>query len=329
MSSADASRPGQPSQTPPPAAGVRLEWAAVPLSVRQAVESWLGSPVVRADTQLSGFSPGVAARLLTADNRRIFVKAISADPNPTSIMFHRREARVTSLLPSGVPSPRLLWSYDEDEWVVMLFEDVEGRHPAQPWAADELSRVVDAMTTMSEALTPSPLSPDVVSTVGELIASVWLGWQRLEQNPLPTLDDWSARHLPTLVQFELSAPQAAAGSTLLHCDVRADNILLTADQVWFVDWPQAHTGAPWLDVVFFAPSVTMQGGPPPEAVAALHPAFRSADPDAVTAVIAAVAGLFTHRSLQPSPPGLPTLRAFQAAQAVIAREWLARRTGLS
>ena len=29
----------------------------------------------------------------------------------------------------------------------------------------------------------------------------------------------------------------------------------------------------------------------------------------------------------PDPPGLPTLRAFQGAQAVIARSWLARRRG--
>src|SRR5207244_758346 len=106
------------------------------------------------------------------------------------------------------------------------------------------------------------------------------------------------------------APTAVVGHTLLHFDVRADNLLLTADRVWFVDWPLACVGAAWLDVVFFAPSVTMQGGPPPEEVIALYPACRTVDRDAITAAVAAVAGFFTHRALQPPPPGLPTVRAF-------------------
>src|SRR5215831_3599191 len=44
--------------------------------------------------------------------------------------------------------------------------------------------------------------------------------------------------------------------------------------------------------------------------------------DAVTALVCAMAGYVTERSLQPPPPGLPTIRAFQAAQATIARRWL-------
>ena len=85
----------------------------------------------------------------------------------------------------------------------------------------------------------------------------------------------------------------------------------------------------WLDVICFAPSVTMQGGPPPDDVLARFPAAKTADPHAITAVIATIAGYLTYRALQPPPPGLPTVRAFQAAQGVVAREWLAARTGWS
>jgi hypothetical protein len=35
------------------------------------------------------------------------------------------------------------------------------------------------------------------------------------------------------------------------------------------------------------------------------------------------AGYFTERSLRPAPPGLPTVRLFQAAQGEVARRWLA------
>src|SRR5262249_50391011 len=118
-----------------------------------------------------------------------------------------------------------------------------------------------------------------------------------------------------LAELEARAPDAVAGDTLLHFDLRADNILLGADYVWFVDWPHACVGAAWLDMVTFAPSIRMQGGPPPEDVIERHPAYRAADPAYVTAAIAAVAGFFIRGSLQPPPPGLPTLRAFQAARA--------------
>ncbi len=144
---------------------------------------------------------------------------------------------------------------------------------------------------------------------------------------LAQLDPWSVQHLEALIALEALAPTAVVGETLLHFDVRADNVLLTPERVWFVDWPHACLGAAWVDVVGLAPSVTMQGGTPPEQVAARHPAYRQADPAAITAAVAALTGFFVHRSLQPAPPGLPTLRAFQAAQGAVARAWLAQRTG--
>lgn len=104
-------------------------------------------------------------------------------------------------------------------------------------------------------------------------------------------------------------------------------LLTPEDGVLVVDWPHARAGVSWVDAVCFAPSVAMQGGPLPEALLDRHSHGRSADPEAITAVVAAVAGFFTGEGLRPAPPGLPTLRAFQAAQGQAARAWLARRTG--
>src|SRR5687767_11420835 len=95
------------SQRPdsPPAVGVRLQWVDLPALVRAAVEEWLGSSVVSANTQASGFSPGVAARLRAADGRRVFVKAVGPEPNPTTPGIHRREAQIAPLLPATAPVP--------------------------------------------------------------------------------------------------------------------------------------------------------------------------------------------------------------------------------
>ena len=150
----------------------------------------------------------------------------------------------------------------------------------------------------------------------------------LAEEPPASLDAWSVRHLDKLAGLAAEAPAAAKGDTLLHLDLRADNLLLTPEgRVLVVDWPHARVGASWVDPVFFAPSVAMQGGPPPEELLVHHPHVCQADPDALTAVVAAVAGFFTREGLQPEPPGLPTLRPFQAAQGEVVRSWLARRTG--
>lgn len=52
-------------------------------------------------------------------------------------------------------------------------------------------------------------------------------------------------------------------------------------------------------------------------------AGHAADRQALTATICALAGYLTERSLRPPPAGIPTVRAFQAAQAQITRDWLA------
>lgn len=320
----------QGKANPPPAQGMRLDWQSMPAEVRGAVEAWLGSPVVAVQSQLTGFSPGVAARLRTADGRGVFVKAASPHPNPGVPAIHRREAQITALLPSTAPVPRLLWQYDDPAtgWVVLVFDLIDGHNPAQPWLPAELDRVLDALTALSASLTPSPLPPGTVGTLGEAFQTRLHGWRKFrEERPdlIAQLDPWLASHLDRLIQLEADSVAAVAGDTLLNFDVRADNILLTPDQVWFVDWPLACTGAAWADVIFFAPSVTMQGGPSPEQIIARSPTCRDADPAALTAAVAAVAGFFVYNALLPAPPGLPTLRAFQHAQGVVAADWLRLR----
>ncbi|MEV0417876.1 phosphotransferase family protein [Streptosporangium canum] len=313
-----------------PATGTRLPWHVVPEQIRRAVETRLGGPVTGAVTQAGGFSPGAAVRLTLADGRRAFAKAVGPEPNPFSADIYRAEARIAAALPAGVPAPKLLASFDSGGWVALLFEDVEGDPPADPWRADELARVLGALDRLAVALSPSPiLAPSAEQQFGEQFQ----GWRRLVAaretgaDDLAGLDPWAVRHLDALADLETRWPAAIKGDSLVHGDIRADNLLLTADEVMVVDWPWAFVGAAWFDVLQMLPSVRMQGGPPSEELFAAHPVGRDADPVAVTTVLAALTGYFVQASRQPDPPGLPTLRAFQGAQGVAALEWLRTRTG--
>ncbi|GGL20736.1 hypothetical protein Sme01_74030 [Sphaerisporangium melleum] len=312
----------------PRAAGVRMPWAAVSHEIRRAVEAYRGSAVVEAVTVESGFSPGAAVRLRFADGGSLFAKAVGPEPNPDSAGIYRDEARIAAALPAGVPSPRLLTSFDIDGWVALLFEYIDGAPPAEPWRPDEFARVLDALDRMAAEVRPAPVE---VPSTGERFASQFQGWRRLVaardagEDDLTGLDLWARDRLDELAAIEASWMDAVKGETLVHGDIRADNLLLTPGGVVVVDWPWASRGAAWFDLLQMLPSVAMQGGPRPQDVFAAHATARDADPDAVTAVLTALTGFFVRQARQPAPPGLPTLRPFQHAQGEAALTWLHTR----
>ena len=275
-------------------------------------------------TQPTGFSPGLAARLRLSDGRRTFIKAVHEMANPDTPGIHRREAMILARLPAGIPAPRLLWSYDEGGWVALCLDDVDGRHPYEPWTDADLALVIAAAKKMARDLTPSPI--DVHRTASYGFATNINGWRIALERGEDRLEPWVLRHLAALADLEARAPEAAAGDTLLHFDMRADNILIRDDGVYFVDWPWARTGAWWIDLVAMAPSVAMQGGPD---CAAFLDQLELDDvlDDAIDAIVCTMAGYFTVRALDPPPPGIPTVRAFQAAQGVVSVDWLRRRLG--
>lgn len=313
-----------------PARAQRPEWGDIPQPVREGIEELAGGKVVRAVSHVGGFSPGLAARIELADGTKLFVKAASPSPNAETPQIHRSEARIAAALPTEASVPRFLGAYDDGTWVALLFEYIDGRPPRLPWEHEELTRVLDALGRLSRTLTPSPVR---APPIREKHAGYLQGWRRIltEQGKAGTLlagtDPWIRKHLSALAEMEANWPNIAQGSTLLHADIRADNILLTPTRVYFVDWPWACIGAPWIDLMAMLPSVYMQGGPPPWDVFDVHPLAEGVPPDAAATYLCALTGYFLWSSLQPPPPGLPTLREFQRAQGDRALEWLKRRTG--
>ena len=315
--------------TGPAAQGVRIEWAQVPAAVRAAIEDVCGAAVVQARTQPGGFSPGLAARVRCANGARYFVKAVSARANPDTLGLHRQEAHVLAaleplIITRQLPIPRLYAAVDRPPWIALVLQDVAGRQPRLPWRTAELRQVVAALDQLNDALTPAPVP---VPAIRERLGAELTGWRTLASSSRGRdhLDPWSRAHLDQLAELEATWADHAAGDTLLHADIRADNILITRQGVMVVDWPYACRGAAFTDLVLFAPSVADQGGPQPAELIASSRSGSAASPHAVTALVCALAGYLTASSLQPAPPGLPTIRAFQAAHATIARHWLTQR----
>lgn len=296
-------------------------WESVPGPVRERVERHIGR-IERVETQTGGFTPSVTVRALVAGGRRVFIKAADGEAFPIAAAMHRDEARFLAGLGCVSQIPRLIATLNHDGWTVLVLDEVDGRHPRLPWQDAELDRVLDALERLSLQLTPSPID---APTIGERLGTELRGWQEFSADAaaLARLDlPWAHAHLDRLATIEQGWLTKAGGRTLLHADLRADQILLSSSGVHVVDWPHACIGAAWCDPLFSFPSIRLQGGPP---IAELIRRSRltAAVPRAqLTPVAVALAGYFLHRSTLPDPPGLPTVRRFQRAQGVVLAEWL-------
>lgn len=301
----------------------RLQWAEVPEAVRAAIAATCGSPVVAAVGQAGGYGPGLAARAELEDGRRVFIKAASPAQNPETPAMIRREVDVMAALPPGAPAPELLHVIDDGTWIVLVFEEIDGRLPTTPWDRHELALVVSATVALAGVELQAPL-PAVEAQFGP----VFDGWRMLLDAPADEVaDPWCRAHIDELAELEAAWVDAAAGAGLVHGDVRSDNVLITsAGSVVFVDWTSSCLGAPWFDLVCMLPSIELEGGGPPEVVLDLAD-LGGLTTEALLPIVVAIAGYFTERGRLPDPPGLPTLREFQRAQGRVTVAWLQRLWG--
>lgn len=308
----------------------RLPYDRLPEGLRTAIDGALGSPVVSVSPRTGGFSPGPAVVVGCADGRRAFVKAVGTPLNPDTPRLLRAEAAVTPHLPTSLPVPAFQayveWHDGTDEWIALIFDAFDGASAPLPWTPKTAATVVDGVTALAPAATPCPVPhlPSVVERVGASLSA----WAELAAAPPIDLHPWEVERLDWLgaVPDRLRSSGWLDGDTLVHGDLRADNLLLGADgSVAFVDWAWAARGADWVDTVLFALDASAQGRVDPEWLVGRSPLVAAADGQEVTDLVLAMAGMHARGMRRPAPPGLPTVRAFQRAFHDAALDWGMRR----
>jgi hypothetical protein len=186
---------------------MRLEWPHLPPEVRSYIERRIGSHVVAADSQGSGFTPGFASRLTARDGSRVFVKAANKVAQKQIASSYATEARILAALPRGLPMPAPLWAHEDEGWVVLAFECVEGRNPRRPWRASELVACLDTLAEVA-ALLPAPPSGLALAPIHEDLPELVTGWEavraRAPRLPHPT----RPRHSPPRCPAFRTAPRS-------------------------------------------------------------------------------------------------------------------------
>jgi hypothetical protein len=322
-----------PSTIPHGRTARRLEWAHLPPHVRALVERRCGSPVVAAVSQGAGFTPGFASVLVCADGSRHFVKAASTKAQRMFAAAYREEARKLAALPAAAPAPRLLWWHDADaeagDWVVLGIEHVAARAPRRPWSTADLEACVAMTSAMARTLTPAPAALELDDFTAELAG--WPAyWDRLREDPpelVSGLVPGFLEHADEAAALAAGFAEGCAGDTVVHTDIRDDNLLLAADgRVLLCDWNWPVRGAAWIDTVLLM--IGPRGdGLDVDAVLADAAVLDGVPAASVDALLALVTAYFLLSATQPVPPTSPHMRDAQRWQGEVCWRWLADRRG--
>jgi hypothetical protein len=268
----------------------------------------VGSRPVRYTPRAGGYSTADRFSVELADGRSVFVKSAAA---PNLAEWLRREHEVYKAL-EGSFIPRLEGWDDDGERPLLAIEDLSGADWSVHWDDRRVEAVREAVAEIA-ASAPPPNTPGA----RVLHPTLWERWQIVADDPGPFLSAgirdaaWLEGALPVLVAAVDSAP--VEGDELCHLDVRSDNLCFRDGRAMLVDWNWASLASSDADIAAWAPSVTVEGGPPPWEIlpgAGELAAF-------IAGVWAAVVGL-------PPPETAPTVRAIQRAQLAVALDWVDR-----
>ena len=184
---------------------------------------------------------------------------------------------------------------------MLLLEDLSPAYWPPPWDGELIERVLLTLDRVAATDPPAHL-PDL-----ERQRPFLSGWRGVEADPIPFLGlelaspGWLEGALPELANGSDRA--VLSGSSLVHFDVRSDNLAFLPDRTVLVDWSDPAVGNPLLDIVGWLPSLSTEGGPRPDQILG---------PEA-TELAALVAGYFAFQAGLPPPPTAPTVRAIQLA----------------
>lgn len=271
-----------------------------------------GHQVVHAVPVRQGYANNRRWLVRLDDSRTVFAK--HADDEPGAVWL-RREHQVYEQL-HGPFMPELIGWHDDGELPVLVLEDLSASTWPPPWTSEQLRAVQDTLRDIAGR----------PATDGLLSASqTWYGqggWPEIAHNPAQFLalglctPQWLHQCLPAILAVADFA--GLDGDSIVHLDVRSDNLCFRGNQPVLFDWNHAALGNPQFDLAFWLPSLTLEGGPQPSAVLT--------DPDPT--VVTLVAGFFASRAGLPLLPKLPLVREFQLRQLRVALPWMATVLGL-
>jgi aminoglycoside phosphotransferase (APT) family kinase protein len=199
----------------------------------------------------------------------------------------------------------------------LVVEDLSVHEWPPPWSAERVDAVLATLEDLRSARVPTVLGP---SPQRELFDPMQ-GWAAIRADPVGAIAlgvfdlGWLSR---TGSVLETAAAEAVlSGTTLVHGDVRSDNLCIRGSRAVLVDWNLACRGSDTFDLASWLPSLHHEGGPEPWTLLPGH-----------GEVAALLAGFFLEHARRAPIPQAPHVRPLQRDQGVVALRWACHELGI-
>lgn len=315
-------------------------WSSVSPDARRAISAVLGVEITGGEVVFGGFSSSATFTLTLADGSRAFVKGGHGEQSTFINDAVRREALVYRELPQiAAFSPKIFGTAETADWFFLVMEDLSDAAKAPPWTPATWSAAIARLAEFHNMrIAPPSWTDDVAKVMAED------AWKKVATDASCKADlcalfansvdaaRWFDEALPKLIVADAEFPPRHAGSSILHLDMRSDNILFKkfGGEAVFLDWNWLHTGSGVIDMVYFATSIFEEGGPHPDlSMQRYQAAAKASFSDRDVAVCAAnVAGYFALRAHLSPVADAPRLRWAQRLKLFASLDWASRLLGL-
>lgn len=265
-----------------------------------------GKTVTDIRTVQRGYTPAQRMIFSFSDGSSLFAKI---GTNEFTSGWLRNERHIyESLIGSFMPS---YLGFDDDEmFPILLLADLSDAYWPPPWDDERIQQVLDSLEKVWQSSLPDlPLLSENTRLLD--------GWHQVAEDPKPFLSlglasaDWLDKVLPRLVAID--GPSTVHGDSLLHLDLRSDNMCIVNNHAVFIDWNNVCIGNRDFDLGAWLPSLEMEGGPAPETILPMH-----------GEIAGLLSGYFAARAGLPRIPNAPNVRMIQLTQLKSALPWAVR-----
>jgi hypothetical protein len=278
-------------------------------SVLERIQKLMASPPVAWRTMHKGYTAAETWIMAFESGKSAFVKHATDEQTAAWLKSERSvyEAVQGDFLPD-------LLGWDGGDFPILILEDLSHAGTVPPWTEEAVERVFALLEVLERTKLPESFRP--LTDYPEPFD----GWRQIAKRPAPflklglTTSAWLDTALPTLLQAEAAVD--LSGDSLVHTDLRSDNIFFHRDLTMLIDWNWACRGNSKFDLVSWLPSMHAEGGPAPWE-------FTVDEPN----LIAMQAGYLAHRAASPPHDNEP-IRALQEKQLRSALPWAARALDL-
>jgi thiamine kinase-like enzyme len=291
-----------------------------------------------------GMAQGVRIKVVLDNGRCLFVKMMDTRLVPRAVELMEREWMVNQAIQDQNLAPRLHHLAREGSRIALFFDwvDVADR----PLNMTQIRKIFEQLERFQQKCTRfcgsetrqnkdlehfsvSNKTENALDSVHRIMPKTLQRFDAIE----PTLFSHDAyqKACALLDCSGLSKPMweqhihtLTEAQTLLHADLRLDNLLFSDEKLYIIDWAWGCLGHPVFDRLTLLNDIMISDACDITRQQAREIAFENIDPELGQTALMQLAGAYHLYALQPDLPEVPGLREFQARQAKGFLEWLQR-----